>query len=100
MKKALIAMAAMFLLVIFPGGGFWQLLSHLIGGGVSETYLYPIYGGIILLAGLMYLLDFRRNPIAQRRNQKFHSQSSLTERLLPICNEPYDCGSLSFCACH
>ncbi len=53
MKKALIAMAAMFLLVIFPGGGFWQLLSHLIGGGVSETYLYPIYGGIILLAGLI-----------------------------------------------
>lgn len=53
MKKALIAMVVMFLLVIFPGGGFWQLLSHLVGGGVSETYLYPIYGGIILLAGLI-----------------------------------------------
>lgn len=53
MKKALIAMVVMFLLVIFPGGGFWQLLSRLVGGGVSETYLYPIYGGIILLAGLI-----------------------------------------------
>ena len=53
MKKVLIAMAAMFLLVIFPGGGLWGSLSHLIGGGVSETYLYPIYGGMILLAGLI-----------------------------------------------
>lgn len=53
MKKALIAMVTMFLLVVFPGGGLWTLLSHLIGGGASETYLYPIYGGIILLAGLI-----------------------------------------------
>ena len=50
MKKALIAMAAMFLLIVFPCGGLWSLLSHLIGG---ETFLYPIYGGIILLAGLI-----------------------------------------------
>ena len=53
MKNALISMAAMFLLVVFPGGGVWSLLSHLIGGGASETYLYPIYGGIVLLAGLI-----------------------------------------------
>lgn len=53
MKKALIAMAVMFLLIVFPCGGLWTGLSHLIGGGVSETYLYPIYGGIILLAGLI-----------------------------------------------
>lgn len=53
MKKALIAMAVMFMLVVFPGAGLWSLLSSLVGGGVSETYLYPIYGGIILLAGLI-----------------------------------------------
>lgn len=53
MRKVLIAMAVMFLLVIFPGISLWAVLSHLIGGGVSETYLYPIYGGIILLAGLI-----------------------------------------------
>lgn len=53
MKKVFIAMAAMFLLVVFPGAAFWSMLSHLIGGGVSETYLYPIYGGSILLAGLI-----------------------------------------------
>ncbi len=53
MKKALIAMAVMFLLVASPVAGLWTLLSHLIGGGVSETYLYPIYGGIVLLTGLI-----------------------------------------------
>ena len=53
MKKVLIAMAAMFLLIVFPGAAFWSMLSRLIGGGVSETYLYPIYGGIVLLAGLV-----------------------------------------------
>ena len=53
MKKVFITMAAMFLLIVYPGAAFWSLLSNLIGGGVSETYLYPIYGGIILLAGLI-----------------------------------------------
>ena len=53
MKKVFIAMATMFLLAVYPGAAFWSMLSHLLGGGVSETYLYPIYGGIILLAGLI-----------------------------------------------
>lgn len=53
MKKALVAMAVMFLLIVFPCGGVWTLLSGLIGGGTAETFLYPIYGGIILLAGLI-----------------------------------------------
>ena len=48
MKKALIAMV-----LYSPCGGLWSLLSHLIGGGTAETFLYPIYGGIILLAGLI-----------------------------------------------
>ena len=29
------------------------IVSNLIGGGVSATFLYPIYGGIILLTGLV-----------------------------------------------
>lgn len=53
MKKVVLAMVGMFVLTVFPCGGIWSLLSHLIGGGVSETYLYPIYGGIILLSGLV-----------------------------------------------
>ena len=52
-KKALIAMVAMFLLIVWPGGAIWYQVSHIIGGGVSESYLYPVYGGIILLSGLV-----------------------------------------------
>ena len=52
-KKALIAMVAMFLLIVWPGGAIWYQFSHIIGGGVSESYLFPVYGGIILLSGLV-----------------------------------------------
>jgi len=51
--QALAAMLGMFLLTIWPGGAIWQFMSKIIGGGVSETFLYPIYGGMILLAGLI-----------------------------------------------
>lgn len=53
MKKAIIAMIVVFAFVVFPFGGVWQLLSGVIGGGVRETFIYPIYGGIVLLAGLI-----------------------------------------------
>lgn len=53
MKKALITMVVMFALIIWPFGGIWQLLSGVLGGGVQESFLYPIYGGIILLSGLI-----------------------------------------------
>lgn len=53
MKKALITMVVMFALTIWPFGGIWQLLSGILGGGVQESFLYPLYGGIILLSGLI-----------------------------------------------
>ena len=53
MKKAVIAMIVVFAFVIWPFSGVWQLLSGVIGGGVQESFLYPIYGGIVLLAGLI-----------------------------------------------
>lgn len=54
MKKVLGVMIAMFLLIAWPFGGVWVMLfSKIIGGGVAEGYLYPIYGGIILLAGIV-----------------------------------------------
>lgn len=63
MKNALIAMLAMALLIAWPGAAVWgTLFPKLLGGGVAESYLYPIYGGIILLAGLVvgcnsYIVD-------------------------------------------
>ena len=53
MKKAIITMIVVFAFVIWPFGGVWQLLSGVIGGGVQESFLYPIYGGIVLLAGII-----------------------------------------------
>ena len=53
MKKALITMVVMFALIIWPFGGIWQLLSGILGGDVQESFLYPIYGGVILLSGLI-----------------------------------------------
>lgn len=54
MKKVLAAMAVMFLVMVFPLGGMWgMLLEPIIGGGVEQTFIYPIYIGIILLAGIV-----------------------------------------------
>lgn len=63
MKKIIIAMIAMALLIGWPGAGIWvTVFSKILGGGIAEGYLYPIYGGIILLAGLIvgctvYIVD-------------------------------------------
>ena len=53
MSKVVISMVAMFILMICPGAGLWGLLSNVLGGGVAESFLYPVYGGLILLAGLV-----------------------------------------------
>lgn len=53
MKKAIITMIVVFAFVIWPFSGVWQFLSGIIGGGVQESFIYPIYGGIVLLAGLI-----------------------------------------------
>ena len=54
MKKIIIAMVAMALLIGWPGAGIWAtVFPKILGGGISESYLYPIYGGIILLTGLV-----------------------------------------------
>ena len=53
MKKAVITMIVVFAFVIWPFSGVWQLLSGVIGGGVQESFLYPIYGGLVLLAGII-----------------------------------------------
>ena len=53
MKKAIITMSVVFACVIWRFSGVWQFLSGIIGGGGQESFIYPIYGGIVLLAGLI-----------------------------------------------
>lgn len=53
MKKVISAMVIMFILLV-PLGGIWEFfLQPIIDGGVEQSFLYPIYAGIILLAGLV-----------------------------------------------
>lgn len=53
MKKALIAMALMAIIVV-PLGGLWTfVLRPVIGGGVEQNFIYPIYVGLIVLAGII-----------------------------------------------
>lgn len=53
MKKVIIAMVVMLLAIVLLGGVWSIIFSPIIGGGVEQSYIYPIYGGMILLAGLV-----------------------------------------------
>lgn len=53
MKKAFIAMGLMALLMIVGGGLISIVLTSLVGGGIEQSYIYPIYGGIIVLTGVV-----------------------------------------------
>lgn len=57
MKKVIGVMIFFFLAMTLGGGLFSMIFSSIIGGGVSESFLYPIYGGIILLAGLIMICN-------------------------------------------
>ena len=53
MKKALLAMLLMAIIVV-PLGGLWTfVLRPAIGGGVEQSFIYPIYVGLIVLAGII-----------------------------------------------
>lgn len=53
MKAIIGVMIFFFLAMTFGGGLSAMIFSSIAGGGVDESYLYPIYGGIVLLAGLI-----------------------------------------------
>lgn len=53
MKKAIITMVIMMAIMVFGVGPITSVFGALVGGGVEESYLYPIYAGIIILAGII-----------------------------------------------
>lgn len=66
-KSIFITLLLFFLAMTVFGGWFGMIFKPLIGGGVQESFLYPIYGGIMLLAALMVgctcvILEELRNP--------------------------------------
>ena len=50
-----LAILAFFALFTFGAGAVSMFFTAILGGGVTESYIYPIYGGIILLAVLIIL---------------------------------------------
>lgn len=67
LMPVLITVIVFFVLMTFGGGVIGMLFQRIVGGGVAESYLYPLYGGIILLAGLVVgctcvVLEELRNP--------------------------------------
>lgn len=52
MKKVLITMIVMYALITGPLSGIWSFLPGM-NSSVEASYIYPIYGGIILLSGLV-----------------------------------------------
>ena len=53
MKKAMAAMAVMFLVIVLLGGVWSILFKPIIGGSTDQSFIYPIYVGLILLAGFV-----------------------------------------------
>ena len=53
MKKVIGVMVFFFLTMTLGSGLSVVIFRSIVGGGVAESYLYPIYGGIVLLAGLI-----------------------------------------------
>lgn len=53
MKKAFISMGLMALFLIAGGGLISMIFTSLVGGGIEQSYIYPIYGGIIILTGVV-----------------------------------------------
>ncbi len=53
MKMVIGVIVFFFLAMTFGGGISDMIFSAIVGGGVDESFLYPIYGGIVLLAGMI-----------------------------------------------
>lgn len=68
MKKALIAMLLMAIFLIGGGGLVSMLFTHALDGGVEQSYIYPIYGAIIVLTGV--IVGAAQVIVNEIRNQK------------------------------
>ena len=54
MKKILGVMVAMFFLICWPFGGIWiMIFKPIVGGGVEQSFIYPLYAGLIILSGII-----------------------------------------------
>ena len=53
MKMVFMAMGLMALLMVGGGGFISMIFASILGGNVAQSYIYPIYGAIIALTGVV-----------------------------------------------
>lgn len=53
MKKGLVAMGLMMALMVFGVDPINGIFGALLGGGIQQSYIYPIYAGIVVLTGVI-----------------------------------------------
>jgi transcriptional regulator with XRE-family HTH domain len=53
LKWTLLVMVVFYLLMTFGIPLYCWLFELILGGGIQQSYLYPIFGGIVFLAGLV-----------------------------------------------
>lgn len=53
MKKVIIAMLLMTIFMVGGSGILSLVFTSILGGGVEQSYIYPIYGAIIVLTGII-----------------------------------------------
>lgn len=53
MKKVIVAMLLMAVFLIGGGGFISMVISSMIGGGIEQSFIYPLYAGIIVLTGVV-----------------------------------------------
>ena len=71
MSKVIIAIVAMFALMISHGAGFWNLLSNVVGGGVAESFYIPFTEVLSFSRACsgMYGAYFGRDTVIKRKNR-------------------------------
>lgn len=59
-----------------------------IGGGVERTYLYPLYGGMVVLAGMIVgAVEIVREDIKELKEGKPTEIKTLSEEIQEHANE-------------
>lgn len=88
MKKIIIAMLLMALVLMDIGGLVTGLFMSVIGGSVERINLYPLYGGLIFLVGIIVgATEIIREDIKVLQEGKPSERKPLSEQIREHANE-------------
>lgn len=88
MKKIIIAMIFMTFVLFDIGGLMTGLFMSVLGSSVERTYLYPLYGGLVVLAGIIVgAAEIIREDIKELKEGKPSERKTLSEQIRAHANE-------------